>query len=159
MCRTFSTFHQANRYEKSNLIIFTIYGDTHGFSSVSPIKKKIIQKWSKLQKRFAMSWNEWKINFVIFSFRVMVDFVLKNHRKIDLRTTIFQKLKTATVYSTVVNNELRNMPLTLISVARVLNPKACVGVKPPNWSSLGRKRLYNCDWTIQPRTICPNWPL
>ena len=30
-----------------------------------------------------MSWNEWKINFPIFRFRVIVDFVLKIHRKIN----------------------------------------------------------------------------
>ena len=30
-----------------------------------------------------MYWNEWKINFSIFQFWVMVDFLLKIHRKID----------------------------------------------------------------------------
>ena len=38
-------------------------------------KKKIVQKWSNLQKGCAMSWNEWKINFTIFIFLVIVDFV------------------------------------------------------------------------------------
>ena len=56
--------------------------DTHEFSSVSPTKKKVIQKFSNLQKRCAMSWNEWKIKFPIFIFWVMVDLVLKIHWKI-----------------------------------------------------------------------------
>ena len=45
-------------------------------------KKKIVQKWSNLQERCGMCRNEWKINFPIFSFWVMVDFVLKIHRKL-----------------------------------------------------------------------------
>ena len=32
-----------------------------------------------------MSWNEWKINFTIFIFLVMVDFVHKIHQQIDLK--------------------------------------------------------------------------
>ena len=35
------------------LIVFTIYGSPR-FSSVSPTEKKIVQKWSNLQKRCAM---------------------------------------------------------------------------------------------------------
>ena len=49
-------------------------------------KKKVIHKCSNLQKRCAISWNKWKINFHIFAifiFWVMVGFVLKMHRKID----------------------------------------------------------------------------
>ena len=56
-------------------------GDTPRFSSVSPIKNKIVQKWSNLQKSYTMSWNDWKINFPIYIFWVMVDFILKIHRK------------------------------------------------------------------------------
>ena len=37
---------------------------TPGFSSVSPIKKKVVQKCSNLQKICVMSWNKWKINFL-----------------------------------------------------------------------------------------------
>ena len=59
------------------------YSDTSDFSSVSPIKKKIVQKWSKLQEICAMCWNEGKIIFPIFSFWVMVDFVLKIQRELD----------------------------------------------------------------------------
>ena len=60
------------------LTIFTIYGATPDFSSVSPTK--IVQKWPNSQEICSMSWNEWKINFQIFptfSFWYMVDFVLK----------------------------------------------------------------------------------
>ena len=42
-------------------------GDTPGFSSVSPTTKTVVQKWSYIQKICAMSWNEWTINFLIFS--------------------------------------------------------------------------------------------
>ena len=47
-------------------------------------KKKIVQKWLNSQERCGMCRNEWKINFPIFSFWVMVDFVLKIHRKFTI---------------------------------------------------------------------------
>ena len=37
----------------------------------------VVQKWPHLYERWAMCWNEWKMNFPIFSFWDMVDFVLK----------------------------------------------------------------------------------
>ena len=36
--------------------------------------KKIAQKWPNLQERCAMTWNEWKNQFLIFTYSVMVDF-------------------------------------------------------------------------------------
>ena len=55
---------------------------------------KIIQKWSNLRERCAMSWNERKIIFAISSFWVMVDFVgtqkaSKNLQIFSTKTTIF----------------------------------------------------------------------
>ena len=47
------------------------------------LHKKILQKLSNLHERCAMSWNEFKINFPMFSFWVMIYFVLKKQRKID----------------------------------------------------------------------------
>ena len=47
-------------------------------------KKKFLQKWSNMHGRCAMTWNESKINFIIFIFWVMVDFILKIHQKINL---------------------------------------------------------------------------
>ena len=43
-------------------------------------KKKFLQNCSNLHERFALSWSDRKINFPIFRFWVMVDFVLKIHR-------------------------------------------------------------------------------
>ena len=93
--------HSAESNEKSILRYIYFYscgwlylkytGDTPRFSSVSQTKK-IVQKWSNLQERFAMSWNEWKINFAIFIFWVMVDFVLKfivNWLILGTKTTIY----------------------------------------------------------------------
>ena len=64
------------------MIVFTIFGDTPEFPSVSPTKKKIVEKWPNLQEICAMSGNELKINFPIFSFRDMVDFILKFEKKL-----------------------------------------------------------------------------
>ena len=35
-------------------IVFAIFGNTHEFQSVSPTKKKIVQKWPNLQERCRM---------------------------------------------------------------------------------------------------------
>ena len=46
------------------------------------------QFWSGFYGRCAMCWNEWKIYFLIFaifSFRDMVDFVLKFRKKITIK--------------------------------------------------------------------------
>ena len=40
-----------------------------------------LQKWPYIHERCAMFWNDWKINFPIFIFWVMVDFVCKVLRK------------------------------------------------------------------------------
>ena len=40
------------------------------------------QKWPYLHERYAQCWIWWKINFKIFIYWVMVDFVLKIHKKI-----------------------------------------------------------------------------
>ena len=47
-------------------------------------QKEILQKWINLHEICAMSWNEWKINFLIF-LQIMVDFVHKIHQKIYLK--------------------------------------------------------------------------
>ena len=56
------------------LLVFTIYADTPSFSNVSPTK--IVQKWPNLQERCAISMNEWKIKFPIFSVWDIINFVL-----------------------------------------------------------------------------------
>ena len=61
--------------------------------SIKFFTKKILQKGSNLHEKCVMKWNERKINFPIFSFWVMVDFVLKNLRKFGTKKTKSQKLK------------------------------------------------------------------
>ena len=55
---------------ESGLIIFTIYGRHTGIFKCVINQKKIVQKWSNLQKRCAMSWSEWKIQLTIFIFEL-----------------------------------------------------------------------------------------
>ena len=60
------------------------------------VSRTFFEKCSYLHEKCGKSWNEWKINFPIFAifrFWVMVDFVLKNHGKIDQKMCISQKLK------------------------------------------------------------------
>ena len=83
-CNFFCT-HSAKSIEKSIFrflffelwIVFIIYGDTPGFSRMSPTKKEIVQKWSNFPGRYTMSWDaQWDAQSII-QFLDIVDFVLK----------------------------------------------------------------------------------
>ena len=64
------------RRMKNQFSDFWVIDFVHNFLVFLPTKKNFFQKWPNLHGRCAMSWNEWKINFAIFRFWDMVDFVL-----------------------------------------------------------------------------------
>ena len=74
------------------LIVFQFAGDSPWFSNVSLTKNKVVQKRSNSQRRCAMSWDEWKINFPSF-FWVMADCVyygcVKNQKPTVIHLAFF----------------------------------------------------------------------
>ena len=98
--------------------------------------KKIFQKRPNLQERWAMSWNEWKINFtvfMIFGFGDIVDFVLKFRKTEILRPPN---------YLTLNSSFFRGLPPNHAS-RRVLRSRTpdYFGLNPPNQLVLGYHRL------------------
>ena len=67
-------------------------------SPTSPPPQKLLPY---LHKTCPVCWTEWKINFQIFIFRVMVDFVFKINRKmpiLSIKMTVSQKLKIINIW-------------------------------------------------------------
>ena len=68
-------------------------------------------KWSNLHERCAMNRNAWKINFpifAIFSFWVLIDFLLKNRLTLSIKTTTSQRLKFVQKITHKVKNQSQN---------------------------------------------------